>query len=84
MPKSKFDLQQARRLSFVDEHLYWTGEIRRRQIKEAFGISEDTAQRDLRTYRRGWVPQRTSALLDFRRLYPQVRTLKIAVPIVRT
>ena len=56
MPNSKSDLQQARRLSFIDEHLYWTGEIRRRQIIEAFGISEDTAQRDLRTYREGWAP----------------------------
>ena len=30
------------------------------------------------------IRERTSALLDFRRLFPQVRTLWMAVPIVRT
>ncbi len=29
------------------------------------------------------IRERASALLDFRRLYPQVRTLRMAVPIVR-
>ncbi len=56
MPTTKADIQQARRLSFIDQHLYWMGEIRRRHIKDAFGVSDDTSQRDLRTYREGWAP----------------------------
>ena len=30
------------------------------------------------------IRDRTSALSDFRRLYPQLRTLKMALPMVRT
>ncbi len=48
------DHQRAERLKFIDEELFWTGEITRRSIAEAFGVSEETAKSDLRDYRRGY------------------------------
>jgi hypothetical protein len=50
------DYQRSARLIFIDEELFWTGEVTRRSIKEAFGVSEETAKNDLREYRRGWAP----------------------------
>jgi WYL domain-containing protein len=47
------DRQKSERLRFIDEELFWTGEITRRSIEEAFGVSEETAKSDLRDYRRG-------------------------------
>ena len=44
------------RLTFIDEELFWTGEITRRLIEETFGVSEETAKADLRDYRRGYAP----------------------------
>lgn len=50
------DHQRAERLKFIDEELFWAGEITRRSIEEAFGVSEETAKTDLRDYRRGYAP----------------------------
>lgn len=50
------DHQKAERLRFVDEELFWTGEVTRRSIEQAFGISEETAKADLGDYRRGYAP----------------------------
>jgi hypothetical protein len=46
------DHDKAARLAFIDEELFWTGEITRRTIEETFGVSEETAKTDLRAYRR--------------------------------
>jgi hypothetical protein len=46
------DHDKAARLAFIDEELFWTGEITRRTIEETFGVSEETAKADLRAYRR--------------------------------
>jgi hypothetical protein len=46
------DHQKSERLTFIDEELFWTGEITRRCIEETFGVSEETAKTDLRDYRR--------------------------------
>jgi WYL domain len=48
------DQQKAERLRFIDEELFWIGEITRRSIEQAFGVSEETAKSDLRDYRRGF------------------------------
>jgi hypothetical protein len=48
------DHQKAERLKFIDEELFWAGNITRRSIGEAFGVSEETAKADLRDYRRGY------------------------------
>jgi WYL domain len=48
------DHQKAERLRFIDEELFWAGEITRRSIEENFGVSEETAKSDLRDYRRGY------------------------------
>jgi WYL domain len=48
------DHQRAERLRFIDEELFWTGEVTRRSIEETFGVSEETAKSDLRDYRRGY------------------------------
>src|SRR3984893_4402185 len=48
------DHQKSARLTFIDEELFWTGEITRRSIEETFGVSEETAKLDLRDYRRGY------------------------------
>jgi Fic family protein len=48
------DHQKAERVKFIDEELFWVGEITRRSIEEAFGVSEETAKADLRDYRRGY------------------------------
>jgi predicted DNA-binding transcriptional regulator YafY len=50
------DHQKSERLIFIDEELFWIGEITRRSIEEAFGVSEETAKADLRDYRRGYAP----------------------------
>jgi predicted DNA-binding transcriptional regulator YafY len=50
------DHQKSERLTFIDEELFWAGEITRRSIEEAFGVSEETAKADLRDYRRGYAP----------------------------
>lgn len=55
-PATARDHQSAERLKFIDEELYWTGEIRRRSIEAAFGVSEQTAKADLRAYREGYAP----------------------------
>jgi WYL domain len=47
------DHQKAERVRFIDEELFWTGEITRRAIEQTFGVSEETAKSDLRDYRRG-------------------------------
>jgi hypothetical protein len=46
------DHHKAERLAFIDQELFWAGEITRRAIEEAFGVSEETAKADLRAYRR--------------------------------
>src|SRR5437667_8806186 len=48
------DHRKAERLKFIDEELFWIGEITRRSIEEAFGVSEETAKADLRDYRQGY------------------------------
>jgi hypothetical protein len=48
------DHRRAERLRFIDEELFWAGEITRRAIEEHFGVSEETAKSDLREYRRGY------------------------------
>jgi len=48
------DHRKAERLKFIDEELFWAGEITRRSIEETFGVSEETAKADLRDYRRGY------------------------------
>lgn len=50
------DPQKLERLRFIDEELFWAGEVTRRSIEEAFGVSEETAKADLRDYRRGYAP----------------------------
>lgn len=50
------DHQKAERLNFIDEELFWAGEVTRRSIEENFGVSEETAKADLRDYRRGYAP----------------------------
>src|ERR1700730_4742612 len=50
------DYQRSERLTFIDEELFWTGQITRRSIEETFGVSEGTAKGDLREYRRGYAP----------------------------
>lgn len=55
-PATARDHQRAERLKFIDEELFWTGEIRRRSIETVFGISEETAKADLRAYRHGYAP----------------------------
>jgi hypothetical protein len=42
------------RWKFIDEELFWVGEITRRRIMDAFGVSEETAKTDIRDYRRGF------------------------------
>ena len=49
-----WDVGRIKRLTFIDQHLFWTGEIRRRQICEAFDVSEDTAKGDIRYYRQNF------------------------------
>jgi hypothetical protein len=51
---TRSDYQKSARLTFIDEELFWTGEITRRSIEETFGVSEETAKLDLRDYRRGY------------------------------
>lgn len=46
------DRDKAARLAFIDEELFWIGQITRRTIEETFGVSEETAKADLRAYRR--------------------------------
>ncbi len=46
------DHNKAERLAFIDEELFWTGNITRRAIEATFGVSEETAKADLRAYRR--------------------------------
>jgi hypothetical protein len=48
------DHQRAERLRFIDEELFWAGEVTRRSIEQNFGVSEETAKSDLRAYRRGF------------------------------
>jgi hypothetical protein len=48
------DHRKGERLKFIDEELFWAGEITRRSIEETFGVSEETAKADLRDYRRGY------------------------------
>jgi hypothetical protein len=48
------DHQRAERLRFIDEELFWSGEVTRRSIEAAFGVSEETAKSDLRAYRLGY------------------------------
>ena len=48
------DHQKTERLSFIDEELFWAGEVTRRSIEDNFGVSEETAKADLRDYRRGY------------------------------
>src|SRR3954453_13046127 len=50
------DHQKSERLIFIDEELFWIGEITRRSIEETFGVSEETAKADLRDYREGYAP----------------------------
>ena len=50
------DHHKAERLAFIDEELFWSGEITRRAIEETFGVSEETAKADLRAYRRRVMP----------------------------
>lgn len=45
------EADKSQRLRFIDEELFWTGEITRRRITDAFGVSEETAKADLRDYR---------------------------------
>jgi WYL domain len=52
--RARRDHQKAERLRFIDEELFWTGEITRRSIEQSFGVSEETAKSDLRDYRRGY------------------------------
>jgi len=49
-----WDVGRFKRLTFIDQHLFWTGEIRRGQIREAFDVSEDTARGDIRYYRQNF------------------------------
>lgn len=48
------DHQRVERLRFIDEELFWSGEVMRRSIEAAFGVSEETAKSDLRAYRRAY------------------------------
>jgi hypothetical protein len=50
-------VEQARRLKFIDEELFWRGEITRARIMKAFDVHEDTAKADLRIYRRDFAPE---------------------------
>lgn len=50
------DHQKTERLRFIDEALFWTGEVTRRSIIENFGVSEETAKTDLRDYRKHYAP----------------------------
>lgn len=50
---------QLSRLQFIDEELYWRGEITRRRIAETFNVSLDTAKADLRRYRLELAPDMT-------------------------
>ncbi|MEN3974283.1 hypothetical protein [Emcibacter sp. SYSU 3D8] len=50
---------QVSRLQFIDQELYWSGEITRRRIAETFGVSHDTAKADLRRYRLDLAPDLT-------------------------
>src|SRR5947209_19893096 len=50
------DHQKMERLRFIDEELFWAGEVTRRSIEHAFGLSEETAKTDLREYRERWAP----------------------------
>jgi predicted DNA-binding transcriptional regulator YafY len=51
-PRSK-DYDRLARLRFIDDELFWSGQITRRRIAERFGVSEETAKADIRAYRRG-------------------------------
>jgi hypothetical protein len=44
------------RLRFIDEELFWAGEVTRRSIERTFRVSEETAKTDLREYRERWAP----------------------------
>jgi WYL domain len=48
------DHQKLERLKFIDEELFWVGEVTRRLIEEVFAVSEETAKVDLRDYREGY------------------------------
>jgi hypothetical protein len=48
------DHQKTERLTFIDEELFWAGDVTRRSIERNFGVSEETAKADLRDYRRGY------------------------------
>jgi predicted DNA-binding transcriptional regulator YafY len=50
------DHEKMARLRFIDEELFWAGEVTRRSIEHAFGVSEETAKTDLREYRERWAP----------------------------
>ena len=50
---------QLSRLHFIDQELYWGGEITRRRIAETFGVSHDSAKADLRRYRLDLAPDLT-------------------------
>jgi predicted DNA-binding transcriptional regulator YafY len=58
------DVDRQQRQKFIDEELFWTGEITRRRIADAFGVSEETAKADLRAYRRAWAPDLTPDAQD--------------------
>ncbi len=50
---------QLSRLQFIDQELYWSGEITRRRIAETLGVSHDTAKADLKRYRLDLAPDLT-------------------------
>jgi hypothetical protein len=50
------DHQKTERLRFIDEELFWSGEVTRRSVMENFGVSEETAKTDLRDYRQHYAP----------------------------
>lgn len=64
------DYEKHQRLKFIDDQLFWQGEITRRMIQDAFKVSEDTAKRDLKDYR-GLAPE----------LHPDVRDNIYRVPL---
>lgn len=51
--------EQTRREYFIDRELFWQGQITRKAIMDAFGVSVDTAKDDLRNYRDKYSPDLT-------------------------